>query len=90
MAGTTKGDHTHSSLFEIREQVYSGCMAHPYRTRGSLPPEDPDPHDRMGLPTLAFGIVCALCGLVLAGSSRPYMALALGVAGPLVIASRRA
>ncbi|MBK9264790.1 MAG: hypothetical protein IPM54_34025 [Polyangiaceae bacterium] len=64
-------------------------MAHPYRTRPSIPPERPDKDARLAGPTLAFGVVCALCGLALAGSSRPYMVLALGVAGPVLIVTRR-
>lgn len=65
-------------------------MAHPYRTRPSRPPERSDDRQRLAVPTLAFGVVCAFCGLAVAGSSRPYLVLALGIAGPAVIISRRA
>jgi len=65
-------------------------MAHPYRTRPTLPPDGPD-HDgvRYGAPTLAFGLFCVVSGLALAGSSRASALLIAGSAGTIAIAARR-
>ncbi|UQA62421.1 hypothetical protein [Polyangium aurulentum] len=64
-------------------------MAHPYRTRPTLPPVEPDDDARLGGPTLAFGFLCVVSGIALAGTSRPGVVLLAGGAGTVAIAARR-
>jgi hypothetical protein len=54
-----------------------------------LPPVEPDDDTRLGGPTLAFGFLCVVSGIALAGSSRPSVALIAGGAGTVAIAARR-
>jgi hypothetical protein len=53
------------------------------------PPPDPDDDARLGGPTLAFGLLCVVSGLALAGSARPGAVLLAGGAGTVAIAARR-
>ncbi|MDI1450628.1 hypothetical protein [Polyangium sp. 6x1] len=64
-------------------------MAHPYRTRPTVPPEGSPEDVRLSGPTLAFGLFCVISGLALAGSSRPGALLLAGGAGTIAIAARR-
>jgi hypothetical protein len=54
-----------------------------------LPPVEPDDDTRLAGPTLAFGFLCVVSGIALAGSSRPSVAFIAGGAGTVAIATRR-
>lgn len=54
-----------------------------------MPPVEPDDDTRLGGPTLAFGFLCVVGGIALAGSSRPSVVLLAGGAGTVAIAARR-
>ncbi|WP_206079447.1 hypothetical protein [Polyangium spumosum] len=54
-----------------------------------MPPDGSPEGDRLSGPTLAFGLVCVISGLALAGSSRSSVLLFAGGAGTIAIAARR-
>lgn len=68
---------------------YNQRMAHPYRTRPTVPPDGSPGDDRLSGPTLAFGLFCVISGLALAGSSRSGVLLLAGGAGTVAIAARK-